>query len=129
MFSFTALLLIKNQEQISISFCLEVKLVFLDQSGAFDTISCLSSCHTDHSEFIKNGYFLPEADKFLFGIPKVLFMLFSLYTTHIIKVIGNHAEIRFHFYTDDIQLYVHLTPKNAAQAFDMLKGVLQWGQK
>ena len=51
-------------------------------------------------------------------------ILFSLYTTPLSKVIQNHPGIGFHFYTDDTQLYVHLTHKNVAHAFDRLKSSL-----
>ena len=36
------------------------------------------------------------------------------------KDIQNHPGIGFHFYADDMQLYVHLTHKNVAHAFDRL---------
>ena len=50
-------------------------------------------------------------------------ILFSLYTTPLRKVIRNHPGIGFQFY-DDKQLYVHLTHKNVAHAFDRLKSCL-----
>ena len=36
-------------------------------------------------------------------------ILFSLYTTPLIKIIQNYPGIRFHFYEDGMQLYIHLT--------------------
>ena len=57
-------------------------------------------------------------------------ILFSLYTTPLSKVIRNHPAIGFHFFADDMQLFVHLTHKNLAHAFDRLKscldGVKKW---
>ena len=50
--------------------------------------------------------------------------LFSLYTTPLSKVIQNHPGISFHFYADDMQLYVHLTHKNVALALDKLSHCL-----
>ena len=42
----------------------------------------------------------------------------------------NHLIIGFYFYTDDTQLYIHLTHNDAAHAFDRLKncqdGVKKW---
>ena len=40
------------------------------------------------------------------------------------KVIQNHSGIRFHAKAVDMQLYVHLTQRNVAQAFDRLKNCL-----
>ena len=44
----------------------------------------------------------------------------------LIVFLGNvrHAGIRFHFYADDTQLYVHLTHKHATLAFERLKNCL-----
>ena len=49
---------------------------------------------------------------------------FAIYTAPLSKVTGNHPSIGFHFYADDAQLYVHLTHKNVAHAFDRLKTCL-----
>ena len=51
-------------------------------------------------------------------------ILFSLYTTPLSKVIQNHPGIHFHFYADDMQLYIHLTHKHATLAFERLKNCL-----
>ena len=51
-------------------------------------------------------------------------ILFSLYTTSLSKVIQKHPGIGFHFNANDTLLYVHLTHKNAALAFDRLKNCL-----
>ena len=40
------------------------------------------------------------------------------------KVMQNHSGISFHFFADDMQLYVHLSHKNISQAFDRLKSNL-----
>ena len=39
-------------------------------------------------------------------------------------IISKHKEIKFHFYADDIQVYVHLSQKNACTAFQQLNRCL-----
>ena len=51
-------------------------------------------------------------------------ILFSLYTTPLSNVIGNHPGICFDFYAYDTQLYVHLTHKHATLAFERPKNCL-----
>ena len=66
--------------------------------------------------------------KLLFGVPQGSALdplLFSLYTTPLSKVIQRHSDIKFHFYADDTQLFVHLSYKNATSAFDKLNSCLQ----
>ena len=122
-------------------------VLLLDQSAMFDMIDhgtlldCLSSWFgvggvvlgwfmsylSDHSQCVKICSILSDAKKLLFGVPKGSVLgsiLFSLYTTPLSKVIQNHPCIGFHFYADDSQLYVHLTHKNVALAFDRLKSCL-----
>ena len=121
--------------------------MLLDQTAAFDTIDhstlldCLScwfgvggvvldwfkSYLSDHSQCVKIGSILSDAKKFLFGVPQGSVLgpiLFSLYTTPLSKVIQNHLSIDFHLYTDDTQLYVHLTHRYVVHAFDKLKSCL-----
>ena len=47
-------------------------------------------------------------------------LLFSLYTTPLSLVIGKHKGVKFHFYADDTQVYIHLFQKNSSAAFDNL---------
>ena len=49
---------------------------------------------------------------------------FPLYTTPLSKVIGMHPDIKYHFYADDTQLFIHMPHKNAALAFDRLNSFI-----
>ena len=51
-------------------------------------------------------------------------VLFSLYTTPLSKIISAYETIKFDFYADDTQLYIHLTPDSTAAAFTQLQQCL-----
>ena len=133
----TALLSIKNDIRLSLS-----------RGEAFDTIdhttllSCLldwfgvggsalkwfSSYLTERFQSAKIGSTLSDLQKLLFGIPQGSVLgplLFSLYTSPLSTLIGKHKGVKFHFYSDDLQLYVYLSHKNASAAFDKLNRCLQ----
>ena len=142
-----ALLSIKNYIHLSLSRGEATALVLLDLSAAFDTIdhstllSCLlewfgvggsalkwfSSNLTERFQSVKIGSTLSDLQKLLFGIPQGSVLgplLFSLYTSPLSTLIGKHKGIKFHFYADDSQLYVHLSHMNASAAFDKLNRCL-----
>ena len=144
----TALLSIKNDVHLALARGEATAVVLLDQLAAFNTIDhgtlldCLSSWFgvggvvlewfksylSDHLQCIKIGSILSDAKKLFFGVPQgsvLCPILFSLYTTLLSKVIRNHPCIGFHFYADGTHLYVHLTHKNVAHAFDRLKSCLE----
>ena len=50
--------------------------------------------------------------------------MFSLYTTPLSKVISAYETISYHFYADDTQLYISLTPSNFATAISTLQKCL-----
>ena len=144
----TALLSIKNQIHLSLARGEATAVVLLDQSAAFDTIDhdklldclrkwfsvggrCLDwfkSYLSDRTQCIKIGSVLSEARKLKFGVPQGSVLgpiFFSLYTTPLSKVISKHPDVKFHFYADDTQLFIHLKHKNAKIAFDRLGKCLE----
>ena len=130
----TALLHIKNKIHLSLSWGEPTALVLLDLWTVFDTIdhttlfNCLKSwsggCSTalkwftsylrNHFQAIKIGLILSELHELLFVVPQGSVLgplLFSLYTTPLSRVIGIHPYIKYHFYADDIQLFIHVSQK------------------
>ena len=70
---------------------------------------------------------MSDVCKLLFGIPQGSVLgplLFSLYTTPVSLIISKYKGIKFHFYADDSQVYVHLSQKNASAVFELLNRCL-----
>ena len=144
----TALLCIKNDVHMAMSQGVPTALVLLDLSAAFDTIDhgILIKCLTDwfglkdtalawfqsylrdRFQSIKVGHSLSKLFSLDFGVPQGSVLgpiLFSLYTTPLSQVISSFKNIKYHFYADDTQVYIRLTPKDTATAFDNLGSCLQ----
>ena len=51
-------------------------------------------------------------------------ILFSLYTNPISSIIHSHSSINYHFYADDTQLYITLSPANFFHSIQKLKNCL-----
>ena len=148
----TTLLYIKNEIHLSLSLGEPTALILLDLLAAFDTIdhttllNCLKSwfgvCSTvlkwftsylsHHFQPIKIGSTVSELHELLFGVPQGSVLgplLFSLCTTPLSRVIGTHPDIKYHFYADDTQLFIHMSHKNAALSFDKQSSCLLDVQK
>lgn len=143
----TALLCIKNDIHISLAKGMPTALVLLDLSAAFDTIDhntlldrlsswfglCgvvldwFSSYLTCRFQSVKVGDRLSDPSMLLSGVPQGSVLgpiLFSLYTTPLTNIISSHKVINQHFYADDTQLYIPLTPSNFATALPTLQKCL-----
>ena len=51
-------------------------------------------------------------------------LLFSLYTTPLSQVIRKYTGVKYHFYTDDTQLFIHLSPEDSLKSPNRLKSYL-----
>ena len=83
-------------------------------------------------QVVKIGSTLSELSKLIYGVPQGSVLgplLFSLYTTPLSKIIRLHPHIKFHFYTDDTHLYIHLSYNNASAALARLNACLLDGQR
>ena len=143
----TALLSIKNEVHLSLACGEPTALVLLDLSATFDTVDhnillgylkswfhlggtvlrWFVSYLRNRCQAIKIGSTLSELSNLIYGVPRGSVLgplLFSLYTTPLSKIIRLHPHIKFHFYADNTQLYIHLSHKNASSALAKLNACL-----
>ncbi len=143
----TALLKIHNDINTNMDQGKVTALTLLDLSAAFDTIdhttltNCLStwfgisgsaltwfsSYLSDRKQKIKILDCFSKPESLKFGVPQGSVLgpvLFTLYTTPLSYVIGNH-NLKHHLYADDTQIYISLHAKETTNSLSQLKLCLQ----
>ena len=76
---------------------------------------------------VKVGSTLSHPAVLQYGVPQGSVLgpiLFSLYTNPISSIIPSHSSINYHFYTDDTQLYITLSPANFSHSMQKLNNCL-----
>ena len=122
-------------------------LTLLDLSAAFDTIDhtilldrlngyygiselalgWFKSYLSGRTLSVKVGSTLSNPVALQHGVPQGSVLgpiLFSLYTNPISSIIQSHSSINYHFYADDTQLYISLSPANFSHSVQKLKNCL-----
>ena len=81
----------------------------------------------DSFQSVKIGSSLSNLFKLKFGVPQGSVLgplLFSLCTTPLGQVIRKYTGVKYHFYADDTQLFIYLSPDDSLKSFDRLKSCL-----
>ena len=122
-------------------------LTLLDLSAAFDTIDqtilldrlnvyygirelalgWFKSYLSGRTHSFTVGRILSHPAALQYGVPQGSVLgpfLFSLYTNPISSIIHSHSRINYHFYADDTQLYITLSPANFSHSMQKLKNCL-----
>ena len=143
----SALLNIHNDILLNMAKWSVTALTLLDLSAAFDTIDhtilldrrnvyygiselalgWFKSYLSGRTHSVKVGNTLSHPAALQYGIPQgsvLCPILFSLYTNPISSIIHSHSNINHHFYADDTQLYITLTPTNFSRSIQKLKNCL-----
>ena len=126
---------------------LSIALTLLDVSAAFDTIDhtilldrhnvyygiselalgWFKSYLSGRTPSVKVGSTLLHPAALQYGVPQGSVLgpiLFSLYTNQICSIIHSYSSINYHFYADDTQLYITLSPENFSHSLQKLKNCL-----
>ena len=142
-----ALLNIQDDLFLNMSEGSTTALTLLDLSAAFDTIDRsilfhrLHECYginglalswfrsylSDRTQSVKVGSVLSHPMDLKFGVPQGSVLgplLFSMYTNPLSSIIRSDKGIKHHFYADDTQLYITLSPSNFSQSMTALTDCL-----
>ena len=87
----------------------------------------MSKIEITHNKSVITGSTQSELSNLIYGVPQGSVLgpfLFSLYTTPLSKIIRLHPHIKFHFYADYTQLYIHLSHKNSSSVLAKLNACL-----
>ena len=106
--------------------------ILLDRLNAYYGISELAlgwfkSYLSRRTHSVKAGSTLSHPAALQFGLPQgsvLCPVLFSLYTNPISSIIHSHSSINYHFYADDTQLYITLSPTNFSHSIQTLTNCL-----
>ena len=143
----SALLNIQNDILLNMAKGSATALTLLDLSAAFDTIDhtilldrlnvyyglselalgWFKSYPSGRTHSVKVGSILSHPAVLDYGVPQGSVLgpiLFSLYTNPISSIIQSHSSINYHFYADDTQLYITLSPENFSHSIQKLKNCL-----
>ena len=136
----SALLNIHNDILLNMAKGSVTALTLLDLSAAFDTIDhtifldrlngyygiselalgWFKSYLSGRTQSVKVGSTLSNPVALQHGVPQGSVLgpiLFSLYTNPISSIIQSHSSINYHFYADDTQLYISLSPATVNNSF------------
>ena len=146
----SALLNIQNDILLNMAKGSVIALTLLDLSAAFNTIdhshhtilldrlnvyygiselalSWFKSYLSGRTHSVKVGSTLSHPAALHYGVPQGSVLgpiLFSLYTNPIGSIIHSHRSINYHFYAEDTQLYITLSPENFSHSIQKLKNCL-----
>ena len=143
----SALLNIHNNILLNMAKGSVTALTLLDLSAAFDIIDhtilldrlnvhysiselalgWFKSYLSGRTHLLKAGNTLSHPAALQYGVPQGSVLgpvLFSLYTNPISSIIHSHSSINHHFYADDTQLYITLTPTNFSHSIQKLENYL-----
>ena len=143
----SALLNIHNDILLNMAKGSVTALTLLDPSAALDTIDhtilldrlngyygigelalgWFKSYLSRRTHSVKVGSTLSNPAALQHGVPQGSVLgpiLFSLYTNPISSIIQSHSSINYHFYTDDTQLCISLSPANFSHSVQKLKNCL-----
>ena len=106
--------------------------ILLDRLNVYYRISGLAlgwfkSNLSGRKHSVKVGSTLSHPAVLHYGVPQGSVLgpiLFSLYTNPIGSIIHSHSSINYHFYANDTQLYITLSPENFSLSMQKLKNCL-----